>query len=55
MVTVIVVLAVVLVVGWWLFTTGPLSPNRSTDINVNVNLPQVEQPITSEPPPAAKP
>jgi hypothetical protein len=55
MVTVILNLAVLMVVGWWLVTTGPLSPNRSTDINVNVNVTNVEQPIKAEPPPAAKP
>jgi hypothetical protein len=55
LVTVVLVLAVLVFVGWWLVTTGPLSSNRSTDITVNVNVPKVEQPITSEPPPAAKP
>jgi hypothetical protein len=44
MVTVIIVLAVLLFVGWWLFTAGPLGTGGTRDVNVNVNPPKVEQP-----------
>jgi hypothetical protein len=44
MITVIIVLAVLLVVGWWLFTAGPLAGGGARDVNVNVNVPKVEQP-----------
>jgi hypothetical protein len=59
MVTVIVVLAVLVVVGWWLFTAGPFAGGGSAgtkDVNVNVNVPKVEQPANQQPaPPASKP
>jgi hypothetical protein len=59
MVTVIVVLAVLVVVGWWLFTAGPFGAGGSAgtkDVNVNVNVPKVEQPTNQQPaPPPSKP
>ena len=58
MVTVIVVLAVLVIVGWWLFTAGPFAGGSAgtKDVNVNVNVPKVEQPANPQPaPPAAKP
>jgi hypothetical protein len=49
MVTVIIVLAVLLVVGWFLFT-GPLANwGGARDVNVNVNPPKVEQPAQPNP------
>ena len=54
MVTVIIVLAVVVVVGWWLFTAGPLAMGGNRDVNVNVNVPKVEQPAPAPNNPAPK-
>jgi multidrug resistance efflux pump len=51
LVTVLIVVAVLLVVGWWLFTAGPFGAG-TRDVNVNVNVPKVEQPAQ---PPASKP
>jgi len=56
LVTVVIVLAVLVFVGWWLVTMGPLSNSGGgRDLNVNVTVPKVEQPIKSEQPPVAKP
>lgn len=55
MVTVIVVLAVLAVVGWYLFT-GPLAAlSGQRDVNVNVNVPAKEQPAQPPAQPPAKP
>jgi hypothetical protein len=57
MVTVIIVLAVLVLVGWWLVTAGPFSTTGAPrDVNVNINPPTVQQP--AQPPaqaPATKP
>jgi hypothetical protein len=54
MVTVIIVLAVLIVDGWFLFT-GPLASLGAggRDTNINVNVPKVEQP--AQQPPAQQP
>ena len=54
MVTVVIVLAVLLVVGWWLFTAGPFTM-APRDTNININPPKVEQPAPPAAPPAEKP
>jgi len=41
LIAVILVLAVLLLVGWWLFTAGPLGTGN---VNVNVNAPGTTQP-----------
>ena len=58
MVTVIIVLAVLVLVGWWLVTAGPFSASTGgRDVNVNINPPKVEQPKVEQPsqPVPAKP